>query len=153
MLHPAEICTHPWKSRSRLAGRWPVKPSNSKKPCAVSESLVRNSASLWTCPGPKATSTNGNCRNTSSLTDCAQHPPTPITRSGSRRLSIFALCRCEMKRSSAFSRLEHALHALRVVLVHLAAERRHVVALHGAKSSPVKRPGSALGADGDRAPD
>src|SRR3954469_8150631 len=28
-------------------------------------------------------------------------------------------------------RLEHALHALRVVLVHLAAERRDVVALHG----------------------
>ena len=23
MLQPAEICTHPWNSRSRLAGRWP----------------------------------------------------------------------------------------------------------------------------------
>jgi hypothetical protein len=29
-------------------------------------------------------------------------------------------------------RLEHALHALGVVLVHLAAERRDVVALHPA---------------------
>ena len=28
----------PGTSRARLAGRWPVKPSNSKKPCAVSES-------------------------------------------------------------------------------------------------------------------
>ena len=53
MLQPAEICTQPWKSRPRLAGRWPVKPSNSKKPWAVSESLVRNSASLWTWPGPE----------------------------------------------------------------------------------------------------
>ena len=34
-LQPAEICTQPWKSRARLAGRWPVKPSNSKKPWAV----------------------------------------------------------------------------------------------------------------------
>ena len=56
----------------------------------TSESLVRNSANLWTWPGPKATSTNGNCRNTWSLTDCAQQPPTPITRSGSRRLSARA---------------------------------------------------------------
>ena len=56
-----EICTQAWKSRARFAGRWPVKPSNSKKPWAVSESLVRNSASLCTCPGPNATSTNGNC--------------------------------------------------------------------------------------------
>ena len=38
-----------------------MKPSNSKKPWAVSESLVRNSASLCTWPGPNATSTNGNC--------------------------------------------------------------------------------------------
>ena len=59
MLQPAEICTHACTSRARLAGRWPVKPSNSKKPCAVRLSLVRNSASLWTCPGPNATSTNG----------------------------------------------------------------------------------------------
>ena len=72
------------------AGRWPVKPSNSKKPCAVSESLVRNSASLWTWPGPKATSTNGNCAKTCSLTDCAQQPPTPTTTSGRSRLSRLA---------------------------------------------------------------
>ena len=37
-LQPTEICTQPWNSRARLAGRCPVKPSNSKKPCAVSES-------------------------------------------------------------------------------------------------------------------
>ena len=61
-LQPTEICTHALERRARACtGRWPVKPSNSKKPCAVSESLVRNSASLWTWPGPKATSTNGNC--------------------------------------------------------------------------------------------
>ena len=109
MLQPAEICTQPWNSRARLAGRWPVKPSNSKKPWAVIESLVRNSASLCTWPGPKATSTNGNWRKTSSLTDCAQQPPTPITRSGSRRLSTAASRRWETKRSSAFSRIEQVL--------------------------------------------
>ena len=109
MLQPAEICTQPWKSRARLAGRWPVKPSNSKKPWAVRLSLVRNSASLCTWPGPKATSTNGNWRNTCSLTDCAQQPPTPMIRSGSRRLSALASCRWATKRSSAFSRIEQVL--------------------------------------------
>ena len=59
MLQPALICTQACRSRARLCGRCPVKPSNSKKPCAVSESEVRNSASLCTWPGPKATSTNG----------------------------------------------------------------------------------------------
>ena len=113
MLQPAEICTQPWKSRPRLAGRWPVKPSNSKKPCAVIESLVRNSASLWTWPGPNATSTNGNWRNTWSLTLCAQQPPTPITRSGSRFLSAFASCRWATKRVSAFSRIEQVLKRIR----------------------------------------
>jgi hypothetical protein len=114
MLHPAEICTQPWTSRARLDGRWPVKPSNSKYPCAVIESVVRNSASLWTCPGPKATSTNGNWRNTSSLTDWAQHPPTPITTSGLRRLCAAACCRCATKRLSAFSRIEHVLKRMRL---------------------------------------
>ena len=38
-LQPTEICIHAWKSRARFIGRWPVKPSNSKKPWAVSESL------------------------------------------------------------------------------------------------------------------
>ena len=115
---------------------------------------MRNSASLCTWPGPNATSTNGNWRKTCSLTDCAQQPPTPITRSGSSRLSFLASCRWETNRSSAFSRieqvlkrirsasarsgdlavadrLEHALHPLGVVLVHLAAERRDVERLHG----------------------
>ena len=113
MLQPAEICTQPWKSRPRLAGRWPVKPSNSKKPWAVIESLVRNSASLWTWPGPNATSTNGNWRNTLSFTDCAQQPPTPITRSGSRRFNAAASRRWETKRSSAFSRIEQVLNRIR----------------------------------------
>ncbi len=113
MLQPAEICTQPWKSRSRLDGRCPVNPSNSKKPWAVSESLVRNSASLWTCPGPNATSTNGNSRKTSSLTDCAQQPPTPMTTSGSRRLWAAAWRRWATKRLSAFSRIEHVLKRMR----------------------------------------
>ena len=39
-LQPTEICTHAWNSRSRFIGRWPVKPSNSKKPCAV-EAVAR----------------------------------------------------------------------------------------------------------------
>ena len=47
-LQPTLICSQPWNSRARLAGRSPVNPSNSKYPCAVSESLVRNSASLCT---------------------------------------------------------------------------------------------------------
>ena len=73
---------------------------------------------------------------------------------GSRRLSARASYRCETKRSSAFSRieqvlnrirsassraghlgvadrLEHALHVLGVVLVHLTAEGGDVEALHG----------------------
>ena len=29
-LHPTEICTQAWNSRSRFMGRRPVKPSNSK---------------------------------------------------------------------------------------------------------------------------
>ena len=112
-LQPTEICIQAWTSRARFGGRWPVKPSNSKKPCAVSESDVRNSASLWTWPGPKATSTNGNWRKTSSFTDCAQQPPTPITRAGSRRLSAFASWRWATKRSSAFSRIEQVLKRIR----------------------------------------
>ena len=59
MLQPALICTQACWSRARLCGRCPVKPSNSKKPCAVSESEVRNSAKSCTWPGPNATSTNG----------------------------------------------------------------------------------------------
>ena len=113
MLQPTEICSQACAARERLSGRWPVNPSNSKNPCAESDSEVRNSASLWTWPGPKATSTNGNWRNTSSLTDWAQHPPTPISRSGSRRLSAFASCRCATKRSSAFSRIEQVLKRIR----------------------------------------
>src|SRR5439155_4779828 len=42
-------------------------------------------------------------------------------------------------------RLEHALHALGVVLVHLAAERRDVVALHGAQRTPAGVSGRAGG--------
>ena len=112
-LQPTLIWTHAWNSRSRLAGRWPVKPSNSKKPWALSESLVRNSASLCTCPGPNATSTKGNRANTSSLTDCAQHPPTPTIRSGSRDFSRFASPRWATNRLSAFSRIEQVLNRIR----------------------------------------
>ena len=108
-MQPTEICTQAWNSRLRLPGRWPVKPSNSKKPCAVSESDVRNSASLWTWPGPKATSTNGKRAKTSSLTDCAQQPPTPMIRCGSRVLRPLAWWRWAMKRLSAFSRIEQVL--------------------------------------------
>src|SRR3954447_1158958 len=113
LLQPTEICTHPWCSRARFSGSRPVKPSNSKYPWAVSESLVRNSASLCTCPGPKATSTNGKRRKTSSLTDWAQQPPTPMTRAGSRRLSARASPRWATNRSSAFSRIEHVLKRMR----------------------------------------
>ena len=74
---------------------------------------MRNSASLWTWPGPNATSTNGNWRNTSSLTDWAQQPPTPMTRSGSLRLSALASCRWATKRLSAFSRIEQVLKRMR----------------------------------------
>ena len=123
MLQPAEICTHPWTGRSRRAGRCPVKPSNSKKPCAVIESLVRNSASLWTWPGPKATSTNGNCAKTSSFTDCAQQPPTPTMRSGSSRFSRFASPRWALNLSSAFSRIEQVLKRMRSASPRAGASR------------------------------
>jgi hypothetical protein len=126
---------------------------------------------LWTWPGPNATSTNGNCANTWSLTDCAQHPPTPMTRSG-RALERARLLRCAMKRSSAFSRieqvlkrmrsasrgsaprvaerLEHALHPLGVVLVHLAPEGGDVVALHRAPKGTSAVSGSSGRSTGRR---
>src|SRR3954454_15997441 len=113
MLQPAEVCTQPWNGRSRLAGRWPVKPSNSKKPWAVMLSLVRNSASLCTCPGPNATSTNGNISNTWSFRDCDQQPPIPITRSGSSVFSRLASPRWPTRRLSAFSRIEQVLKRIR----------------------------------------
>ena len=160
-MQPTEICTQAWNSRSRFIGRWPVKPSNSKKPCAVMLSLVRNSASLCTWPGPKATSTNGNSSNTCSLSDCDQQPPMPITRSGSSAFSRLASPRWPTSRLSAFSRieqvlkrirsapsrsrrlavaerLEHALHPLRVVLVHLAPEGGQVVRLHNPQAKGVR---------------
>ena len=111
-MQPTEICTHAWNSRSRFIGRWPAKLSNSKKPCAVRLSEVRNSASFGICPGPKATSTNGNCWNTSSFTDCAQQPPTPTTFSGSSDLSRFASPRWPRKRLSAVSRIEQVLNRI-----------------------------------------
>src|SRR3954464_4243663 len=105
-LHPCEICTQAWNSRALFIGRWPETSSNSKYPCALSESEVRNSARRWICPGPKATSTNGKRSKTSSLTDCAQQPPTPTIRSGSSDLSSFASPRWATKRVSADSRIE-----------------------------------------------
>ena len=86
-----------------------------------------------------------------SFTDCAQQPPTPITRSGSRRLSARRLAQVgdealvglladragveqdqvgvlARRRLRVAERLEHALHALGVVLVHLAPEGGHVEA-------------------------
>ena len=75
--------------------------------------MVRNSASLCTCPGPKATSTNGNSSNTCSFIDCDQQPPTPITRSGSSDFSRLASPRWPTSRVSAFSRIEHVLNRIR----------------------------------------
>jgi hypothetical protein len=72
-------------------------------------SLVRNSASFGIWPGPNATSTNGNWRNTSSFTDCAQQPPTPITFVGSSDFSRLASPRWPTKRLSADSRIEQVL--------------------------------------------
>ncbi len=113
MLQPTEICTQAWTSRARLLGRSPAKPSNSKKPWAVSESLVRNSASLCTWPGPNATSTNGNWPKTSSFTDCAQQPPTPMSTPGRCFLTALAWPRCATNRESAFSRMEQVLKRMR----------------------------------------
>src|SRR5829696_7785194 len=76
-------------------------------------SLVRNSASLCTCPGPKATSTNWNISKTCSFSDCDQQPPMPTTRSGSSALRRFASPRCPASRLSAFSRIEHVLNRIR----------------------------------------
>jgi hypothetical protein len=122
-LQPWEICSHPWNSRSRRVGRWPEKSSNSKYPWALSESELRNSASLWICPGPKATSTKGKRWKTSSLTDCAQQPPTPTTRSGSSPFSRLASPRWAMKRLSADSRIEQVLKRITSASSRLAASR------------------------------
>ena len=122
-LQPTEICTQAWNSRSRFIGRWPVNPSNSKKPCAVRLSLVRNSASLCTWPGPNATSTNGNISNTWSFSDCDQQPPIPITRSGSSPLRRLASPRCPTSRLSAFSRIEQVLKRIRSASSRSGASR------------------------------
>ena len=75
--------------------------------------LVRNSASLWIWPGPKATSTNGKRSKTSSLTDCAQQPPTPDHPLGSSDFSRLASPRWAMNRLSADSRIEQVLNRIR----------------------------------------
>ena len=104
-------------------------------------------------PGPNATSTNGNCSKTCSFSDCDQQPPTPTTRR--RVLGLQALGLAEVADQPVVGRLadragveqdqvgavalggllvaerlEHALHALGVVLVHLAPEGGEVVLLH-----------------------
>src|SRR3954453_4491155 len=131
-LQPWEICIQPWNSRSRRIGKEPDTDSKSKKPIwALSESDSRYSASFGIWPGPKATSTNGKRSNTSSLSDCdqhpptpttrsgcsflidcPQHPPTPATRSGCSFLSRLASPRCPMKRLSADSRFEQVLNRM-----------------------------------------
>jgi hypothetical protein len=86
------------------------------------------------------------------LTDCAQQPPTPISRPGPPALAGRRLAQVGdealvglladgagveedqvglvlLGRLAVAQRLEHPLHPLGVVLVHLAAERRDVVAL------------------------
>ena len=112
-LQPTEICTQAWNGRSRFIGRSAGKPSNSKKPCASRSSDVRNSPSLSIWPGPKATSTNGNCSNTWSLSDCDQQPPTPTTRFGSSLFSRLASPRLPTSRLSADSRIEQVLKRIR----------------------------------------
>ena len=80
-LQPTEICTQAWCSRSRFIGRWPVKPSNSKKPCA--EAVAREELSqLVHLAGPERHVHERNISNTRSFIDCDQQPPIPITRPG-----------------------------------------------------------------------
>ena len=155
-LHPA--LERPRAARRQLAGE----ALELEVPLGASASRSsRNSASLWTWPGPKATSTKGKRSKTSSLTDWAQQPPTPTIRSGCSRLRRFASPRCAseaavgrladragveedqvglgaLRRLAVAERLEHAPHALGVVLVHLAAEGREVVARH-APRVPARR--------------
>ena len=110
----------PARSAARPGTRAPAAPAGGRRsprtrssPGRVSESEVRNSARRWIWPGPKATSTNGKRSKTSSLTDCAQQPPTPTTRSGSSPLSRLASPRWAMKRLSADSRIEQVLKRIR----------------------------------------
>ena len=76
------------------------------------ESAVRNSASRCTWPGPKATSTKGNCSKTFSFMDCDQQPPTPITVPGRSDFSRLASPRWPTSRVSAFSRIEQVLNRI-----------------------------------------
>ena len=129
---------------------------------------MRNSASLWTWPGPNATSTNGKRSNTSSLTDCAQQPPTPTSLCGRFALQPLGLSEvCDeaavgrlpdrarveqdqvrlpaLRRLAVAERLEHAPHPLGVVLVHLAAEGGEVVVLSSQRSVDAAAPGGSGG--------
>src|SRR3712207_7633317 len=59
------------------------------------------SASLWTWPGPNATSTNGNWRNTWSLTDCAQHPPRSEEHTSELQSRQYLVCRLLLEKKTS----------------------------------------------------
>ena len=146
---------HPRLERPLPLGRQPAResPRTRRSPARSASSLTRNSASLWTCPGPRATSTNGNGRKISSLTDCAQHPPDRRRRAPGRA-AFEALGLAQMRQEATVGRLTDRARVeqdqiglrprLRLrrspidssspfirsesVHVHLAAERRQAIA-------------------------
>jgi hypothetical protein len=129
----------------------------------VSESELRNSASLWIWPGPKATSTNGKA-----VEHLLLHRLGPAAADTHRAARVFALQPLRLAQvgdEATVGRLadragveedqvgfgplrrllvaeggEHAPHPLGVMHVHLAPEGGDVKALHALR---VQAPGSA----------
>ena len=152
-MQPTETWTQPWNSRARFIGRWPEKPSNSKKPWAVMLSAVRNSARRGIWPGPE-----GHVDERELLEDLILHGLGPAAADSDDPGGILGLEPLGLPEPAekavvggladragveedhvgvvlllglgVAERFEHALHALGVVLVHLAAEGGEVVALH-----------------------
>ena len=95
-------------------GRWPVKPSNSKKPCAVSAVARQELGELVHLARPER-----HVHEREHLEDLAPSAiatstrRSPITRCGSSALSRLASPRWPVRRLSAFSRIEQVLNRIR----------------------------------------
>ncbi len=152
-MQPTLICTHPWKGRSRWAGRRPVKPSNSKKPCAVSDSRGEELGEAVDLAGAEGDIDEREALEDLLLDRLRPAPPHADDPLGPFVLQPLGLAevgdeagvggladRAGVEEDqvglgtrgglAVAERLEHPLHPLGVVLVHLAAERGYVVERH-----------------------
>jgi hypothetical protein len=153
MLQPAEIWTQPWKSRPRLAGRWPVKPSNEELRELVhlprperhvdvgelAEHLVLDGLRPAAADADHALGVAPLERRR--LAEVGDEALVGLLADGAGveqdEVGVLAAGRLGVP-----ERLEHALHAFRVVLVHLAPEGGDVERVHRAFRSELVRVGN-----------